>query len=561
MNKFLKYFMYSCLTLLMVACTDLEEDLVGDITKDITVAGIDVGGTGSAGGELTAAYAELRNSGTANHGSYYSIQEITTDEMLIAAKGGDWFDGGILIQLHQHTYTPTHDFVNNAWNNTYNAIGTVNDKLGGGTLSPEETAQARALRAYFYWRLMDLYGRVKIVTETNPDPPQASREEVFNFVESELLMALNIPEVISPLDLSNSLLSDGGSAYVMNRYGALGLLAKLYLNAEVYVGTPMYDKAGIAAGYVIDSGVYQLCGEGCTVKNLGKRPKVDSDPDELEGYAAVFAPNNEGNPEHIFSVLYDEVSGAGMNFSQMNLHYSSQFTWNFQDQPWNGYATLEEFYNSYEAGDKRRANNFIVGPQLDFSGSAVLDFATDDDDIQLNYTPQINELEPNSIREAGARPSKFSFKVLGRPEMDNDFPIVRLGEMYLIRAEAEARQSGNWSDAEADVNVLRARAGVSAYSGNLTGDEFLAERGREMFQETSRRTDLIRFGKYNDAWWEKPASEPFRNIFPIPLHEISSSIFNFNRNLILTASSGLNLRWRANARSLNLAFIDIDPVE
>ncbi|MCB0614679.1 MAG: RagB/SusD family nutrient uptake outer membrane protein, partial [Phaeodactylibacter sp.] len=200
MDKFLKYFMFSCLALLMAACTDLEEDLVGDITKEITVAGIDTGGDTGGGGELTAAYAELRNAGTANHSSYYSIQEITSDEMCIAAKGGDWFDGGILIQLHQHTYTPTHDFVNNAWTGTYNAIGTVNDKLGAGTLSSEETAQARALRAYFYYRLLDLYGRVKIVTETNTDPPQATRADVFNFVEDELLAALGIPEVSASMD-------------------------------------------------------------------------------------------------------------------------------------------------------------------------------------------------------------------------------------------------------------------------------------------------------------------------------------------------------------------------
>lgn len=525
MNKFFKYFTFTCLALALAACTDLEEDLVGDITTDITVDGIDTGGGGEGGGALTAAYAELRNAGTANHGGYYSIQEITTDEMVIAAKGGDWFDGGILIQLHQHTYTPTHDFINGTWVQTYNAIGTVNEQLGGAGLSNEERAQARALRAYFYWRLLDLYGRVKIVTEDATDPPQASRQEVFNFVEEELLAALGVPGGISAnMDLTDSPLADGGSAYIMNRYGALGILAKLYLNAEVYTGTARWEDAEIAADYIINSGVYQLCGEGCSVPNLGKRPAVDEDPDMLEGYAAVFAANNEGNPEHIFSVLYDEVRGTGMNFSQMNLHYSSQFTWNFNEQPWNGYATLEEFYNSYEDGDARKENNFIVGPQTDFSGSAVLDFASDDDDIQLNYTPELNELAPNSLREAGARPSKFSYKLLGRAEMDNDFPIVRLGEMYLIRAEAAARQASDWTVAEADVNVLRARAGVSEYNGTLTGDEFLTERGREMFQETARRTDLIRFGKYNDTWWEKPASEPFRNVFPIPQEQINAGV-------------------------------------
>ena len=523
MNKVFKYFMFTMVVFGLAACTDLEEDLIGDITTDITVDGIDTGGGGEGGGELTASYAELRNSGTANHGSYYSLQELTSDEQLIGAKGGDWFDGGILVQLHQHSYTPTHDFVNNTWNNTYNAIGTVNDKLGGASLSGEERAQARALRAYFYWRLLDLYGRVKVVTETSPDPPQASREEVFNFVETELLEAIGVPGGVSAgMDLSGSLLADGGSAYLINRYGALGILAKLYLNAEVYVGTAMYDKAEICADYIINSGVYMLCGDGCAVANLGKRPSVASDPDNLEGYAAVFAPNNEGNPEHIFSVEYDEVTGGGMNFSQMNLHYSSQFTWNLDEQPWNGYATVEDFYNSYESGDKRREASFIVGPQLDFSGSAVLDFAADDNDIQLNYTPAINELAPNSVREAGARAGKFSFKLLGRQNMDNDYPIVRLGEMYLVRAEAKARQSGSWTDAEADVNVLRARAGVSEYSGELTEAEFLAERGREMFQEGARRVDLIRFGVFNDPWWEKPASDAFRNVFPIPQDQINA---------------------------------------
>lgn len=530
MDKLLKYSIFTLLTLALAACTDLEEDLVGDITRDISIDGIDVGGGGDASGELTASYAELRNAGTANHGGYYSINELTTDEMVIAAKGGDWFDGGILVQLHQHTYTPAHSFINGTWTQTYNAIGTVNDKLGSGTLSPEETAQARALRAYFYWRLLDMFGRVKIVTEAAPDPPQATRQQVFDFVETELLAALGIPAVSESMDLSNSLLADGGSAYVINRYGALGMLAKLYLNAGVYTGTPRWNEAQIAASYVIDSGVYQLCGVGCSVKNLGKRPAVASDPDELEGYAAVFAPNNDGNPEHIFSINFDEASGPNMNFSQMNLHYGSQFTWNFQNQPWNGYATLEEFYNSYDNGDARKANNFIVGPQLDFSGSAILDYASDDDDIQLSYTPQINELQPNSLREAGARPAKFSYQQFGRDNMNNDFPVVRLGELYLIRGEAKARIAGDWTAAEADVNVLRARAGVSEYNGDLKEEEFLAERGREMFQEISRRTDLIRFGRYNDSWWEKPVSDPHVNIFPIPVQQIEASNGTLTQN-------------------------------
>lgn len=528
-NKFSKVLLALMAIFVIQACTDLEETLVGDVTTDIVVDGVDTGGGGAGGGALSAAYGGLRGAGTANHGSYYAIQEITSDEMVIGAKGGDWFDGGILIDLHQHTYNGTHAFLNNTWNGHYGAINTVNEVLNGGSLDANQTAQARALRAYLYWRLMDTFGNVKIITTPGGDAPQASRAEVFSFVESELLDALGVSEISSSMDLSSSPLGTDFNPYTINQFGALGILAKVYLNAEVYAGQSRYQEAADAASYIIDSGVYSLCDAGCSVPNLGKRAGVASDPDNLEGFAAVFAANNENNPEHIFSVFYDEASAQGMNFHVMSLHYSSQFTYNFANQPWNGYATLEEFYNAYEAGDKRRTASFLVGEQLDFGGNAILDFAADDDNIVLNYTPQQNELAPNYIREAGARPAKYSYKQFGLQNMDNDYVLVRLGEVYLIRAEALARAAGNWDLAVPDVNLLRARAGVSAYA-SLDADEFLAERGREMFQESARRTDLIRFGKYNGTWWEKPVSPEHVNIFPIPFDQIQASGGTLSQN-------------------------------
>jgi hypothetical protein len=529
MKGFIKFLILPCVVLMISACTDLDEQLKGDVTTDIKIPGLSGGGTTGGDDILGAAFAELRNTGTANHGGYYSVQSIPSDEMCIAAKGGDWFDGGILVELHRHTYTPTHAFITGTWNGSYGAINTCNELISKGGLDANQVAQVRALRAYFYMRLCDLYGNVKIVTSPGVDAPQSSRADVFKFVESELLAAIGVSEIKQGMVISGSPLGTAANANRINVYGALGIIAKLYLNAEVYTGTKMYDKAAAAAGYVIDSGVYRLCGDACKVPNLGKRAGVASDPAELVGYAAVFAPNNDNNPENIFTVFYDEARAGGMNFSQMNLHYSSQFTWNFQDQPWNGYATLEEFYNSYSDADVRKKNNFIVGPQLDFGGSAVLDYASDDGNLELNYTPKINELAPNSKREAGARPAKFSFKQLGRPEMNNDYPIVRLGEMYLIRAEALARNSSNWALALPDVNVIRARAKVPAYT-TLDANEFLKERGREMFQEGLRRSDLIRFGKYNDAWWEKPVSQAFRNIFPIPQDAINASKGTLKQN-------------------------------
>jgi len=528
MNKKLYILLLAVGLFTINACTNLEENLVGDITTDINRDGITTGGPTGGGGPLTASFASLRDAGTANHGGYYSTQEIPSDEMAICAKGGDWFDGGILIELHQHTYGPTHAFVNGTWVQTYGAINTVNEAIAGD-LDANQTAQARVLRAYYYWRLMDLYGNVKLITSPGQDAPQSSRSEVFDFVESELLGALDIAAVTADMDLSGSPLGTDNAPYNINQYAALGILAKVYLNAEVYSGSPRWSEAMMAASYVIDSGVYALCGEGCEVDNQGKRPGVDTDPDKLVGYPAVFAPNNDGNPEHIFVVNYDEASAGGMNFSQMNLHYASQFTYNLQSQPWNGYATLEEFYNSYEDGDARKKANFLAGEQLDFGGSAILDYASDDGNLVLNYNPAINELQPNSLREAGARPAKFSFKQLGRNDMSNDYPIVRLGDLYLMRGEARARMMGDWNASLDEVNTIRARAQVSALS-SIDADGFLAERGREMFQEASRRTDLIRFGAYNGTWWEKPASPEHVNIFPIPFDQIQASAGSLTQN-------------------------------
>ena len=420
----------------LFSCTDLEEDLVGDITEAVSVTAPSLGGD-SGGAEMPLLEHTLNYSGLVpNHFSYFSIQGLPSDEMAIAAKGGDWYDGGVLIQMHQHDFEATNGIIGNTWGGQYGAIGAVNDAIANLGLSPQEINQMRALRAYFYWRMLDLYGGVKIVTEPGQEVAQSSRQEVYNFVESELLAALGTTEITANTVFQDTGLQESfGTTYRINRYAALGMLAKLYLNHDVYNGDAAADpatftKAAQAAKIIMDSGRYSLCSTGCSVTNLGRRPAVSSDPATLEGYAAVFAANNDQNQEHIFAVGYDEATAGGMNFAKMTLHYSSQLTWNFEAQPWNGYAALEEFYNSYDSNDARKANNFIVGPQLDYGGNALNDFAADDDGgIQLDYTPAINELEPNSLHQTGARLGKFSFKQFGRPDQSNDFPIVRY-EMF-----------------------------------------------------------------------------------------------------------------------------------
>jgi hypothetical protein len=496
MKNLVKYSLVTSLLLGGAACTDLDEKIKGDFVKEAPVQNFGVGlKEGGVDDGLTGAFNRVLN-GTANHNSYFSVQEVSSDEAVITQKGGDWFDGGIWLNMHKHAFSSAVGGINGAWNDTYTGIFQCNELLAKPQ-TPANIAQLRTLRAYFYWRLLDVFGNVKLALST-ADVPQSTRPAVYAFVESELLAAL--PD-----------LSGGKQAYGrFNKSGANALLARLYLNANIYKGTVPdnadYDKAIAAADAVINSGIYTISG----VK-----------------YKDVFAPNNIENPEHIFVAPFDQASGQGMNLAQMTLHYPSQLTYRLAEQPWNGYSTLEDFYNSYEAVDERKTNNFIVGPQTDRAGSPILDLAFDkgdEDGAGVNYTPKINMLAPNGSRQAGARLGKFSFKIGQFQNMDNDYPLLRYGEVLLNKAEALARKNG-YGDATALalVNQIRTRAGVPAFT-NLTAGALLAERGRELFIEGLRRTDLIRFGAWGNAWWEKPAhSDAFKNLMPIPLEQINAT--------------------------------------
>ena len=531
MNKLHTYILMLSSFAFIFSCTDVDEVLVGDITTDVAVEGLSTGGSsGGSADAVASAYSQLRSTGTAGHTNWYSAQELTSDEMVVTTKGGDWYDGGWLIDFHQHNYQAVNPSVNNNWNSHYAAVNATNELLAGGTLDANGTAQVRALRAYYFWRLMDLYGNIKLPTSPGTDVAQGSALDAFNFIESELLAAIGTPAISAGMDLSQSALGTAPNTYRINVYGALGILSWVYLNAETYGAAAHYQEAHDAADYIINNGGYELCGVGCKVANLGKRPAVSEDPAELEGFAAVFAPNNNGNKEHIFVVNYDgEQGNTGMNLSVMSLHYSSQLTWNFDAQPWNGYSTLEAFYNSFDANDARQKASFIAGRQKNYNGGDLLDYATDDGDPILDYTPAINEIYPDGLRQAGARPGKFSYAQFGRIDMNNDFPIVRLGWVIMNRAEAAARLGGGWNVSAAvlsDVNQIRNRANANPYASaaELTEAEFLAERGREFFGEALRRTDLIRFDAYKNTWWEKTQVTPaFKNILPIPFTAIQAA--------------------------------------
>ena len=391
-------------------------------------------------------------------------------------------------------------------------------------VAEEYQKELRAIRAIWYMWAMDAFGNVPLVTGFSDDVPannsdfQAGRTEVYDFVEFELSTVVG--------DLSAQVM---GNAYArVNQATAYAALAKLYLNAEVYTGTAQWQKA-------VDA-VDAVAGFGYTLAPT---------------YSNNFQQENSSSLENIFVVPYDKVFAGGFNWPMMTLHYASASVFEFTEQPWNGYATVEEFYNSYidtvnnpgttgavwrglatpDVTDltlpngrgtlDSRLSNFLVGPQILPDGTQAQDPAADDDDPDdagLNFTPQTNEIWPNGWRQGGARIGKYAYEQGGTANMSNDFVVFRWGDMKLIRAEANHRL-GNAPLALAEVNEIRTRAGVTPFTV-LTDDNLLAERGREMFAELSRRQDLIRFGKFNDAWWEKEVSSTTYNVFPIPQPQI-----------------------------------------
>ena len=167
------------LTFIGYGCNDLNETLSSEFTSEFDPNNPGFGESVNVNGDvpndgLNAAFSRLLN-GTANHNSYFSVSEVPTDEAVITQKGGDWFDGGIWLRMHTHDFLETHPGLNNAWNDIYGGVTQANELLANASLDDNRTAQLRVLRAYYYWRLMDMFGRIKIVESPVDDPPQVDR--------------------------------------------------------------------------------------------------------------------------------------------------------------------------------------------------------------------------------------------------------------------------------------------------------------------------------------------------------------------------------------------------
>ncbi len=499
----------SCCLIVVTACTNLEQEVFSELTPDNFLQ-TEEELVAAIGPAYTSLYPYM---GTT---SLWAAQEISSDELVVPTRGADWDDGGHWVRLHQHAWTPDDPTINNTWDFLYNGVFTCNrllfelEELDRPITIPF-SREIRVLRAIYYLWLLDVYGNVPIITSHIIDdffPRTVPREKVYEFVESELLR--NLPSVTKKVD---------GTTYSkVNQMVVHAALANLYLNAQVYKDSSEWPKAIAACDVIIDSGNYQM----------------------ERDYFANFDVDNASSSEFIFAIPYDATYASGLQIAVHTLSPLHQQTYDLAISPLNGWCTLKEFYDSYEDGDIRKGmpsteegpfmgrGNFLVGPQWDLSGvvrlmdTNAVNTSIDPDGPPFTLRSEINELFPSAWNEAGARIGKYEIEIGGTFDMNNDFPIYRYTDILLIKAEALWRKNPNDIEALELVNQVRARAGVIPFT-ELTAENLLAERGREFFAESKRRTDLIRFGKFTDAWWEKNLQESCKTLFPIPQNQLDAN--------------------------------------
>ena len=532
------------------SCTNLDEELFDSVTPDNFFKTQE-----EFISALGAAYTAF---GDYASNDPLALDELMTDEAAYPTRGQDWDDGGLLRRAHLHSYNLEDGHFNGGWNFGFGGVNTANRLIyqfqtlvESGQVDQAAAdafiAELEAVRGFFYWKLIDWYGNVPLVTDfatAEAAPPTKSRLEVYNWVVDNLETAVpKLPKAV-----------DGTTYGRMNYYAGQTLLAKLYLNAEVYSGTAQWAKVITACDEVINSGKYSL----------------------ESNYFANFNVNNSGSKEFIFAIPYDQVFFGGFNLAVRSLHYGSQQTYNLTAQPWNGFCSMEEFYNSFDNADLRKGDagtltspavkrgTFIAGYQWKASGGLVMDdgfevpqpnripvpLLGDPDGAPLNFgnigstQGQINEIGPQAYRQSGVRVGKWEIPLGSHPDaMSNDYGVFRYADVLLMKAEA-LWKTGQAAQALALVNQIRARAGVpdlTTLDGpvsyditgpSIPGGELFNEIGRELAFEHQRRQEIIRWGLYDELEkWILPYYNPgdvvkkgaYLTIFPIHKDKIAAN--------------------------------------
>jgi hypothetical protein len=472
-------------------------------------------------------YAALRGNYSLD---YWFIQSLSSDEAILPARGGNWYDNQNYINLHYHNWTKDHGWTNGNWNWLSTVIGTTNQALSildqtipaSAASKPTNLAELKMVRALAYFMMMDLYGNIPIVTTYGDFTPQpnAPRAQVFKFIEDEVKAALpNLSRVTGQATYGRA-----------NKFTAFALLAKMYLNADYYTGTQRYNDAIIACDSVINSGLYSL------------EPRAS--------YLQMFYPNNGPQmKEFIFAIPYDPAASAlpGTNSNMYHARYdvprSETKKFSLPFTPSAPRSTLPEFYAYFNDANDIRSKQWLTGLQFMNDGVTPVTVTTTKkgydqfytgSDGSAAYTYQVN-LTPNIVLRQdvatfdlgndeiawnmGYRNIKFYPDASSTSRnQGNDVPMFRYSDIILMKAEAILRGGAptQGQTALSLVNQLRSNRTTSAALSSVTLDDIYAERAREFTWESWRRNDMIRFGKYEGKWGFKTDADPNHRIFPIP---------------------------------------------
>lgn len=458
----------------------------------------------------------------------YDLQTFGSDEAMLPTRGADWYDGGLWQDMYRHSWKAGHELPKNAWIYLYKVITLCNrsmeqlsahkDMLDPQVLTIYQS-EVRALRAICYWYLLDLFGRVPIITSTDVsmnEVKQSERHEVFDFAVRELRQAC-------------AFIPSENSVHQGDYYGRVTLpvvyfaLAKLMLNAEVYTGIPRWEE----------------CIEFCD--------RIQKRGFELEAnYATNFIVRNETSKENIWVIPMDkDLYTTQQQNMYRSYHYRHAAAYGFTGE--NGSCAtrrvLEIFGYGTDHEDARFDLNYWADDVYDLSNDRIPDRTGQ----PLVYHPWEVEMDLSGspfVETAGARMKKYEVDKNATKDgklMDNDIVLFRFADVLLMRAEAKFRLGGasnmfgqSGTTAQQDFNAVRHR--VNMDDRELTLQNLLDERLMELCWEGWRRQDLIRFNQYEslfegDIYDPKvDESDGHTRVYPIPA-DVMALNHNLKQNL------------------------------
>lgn len=536
----------SVISMLMTSCDDEE------FSRGGRLAATEV----QADALLATAYTRWRMATYNNQGHAHAVQTFVGDLTMLPTRGEDWGDNNKWIETHQHEWSAEHSHPAEVWTdfitglsesltalNAYESVEetTITDKLG----------EAKALVAFNIYNMIDLFG--KALYDRYRDGNTVILEGEDAIAEMEILLQ----EAMVHMDEANS---SPANSNKFTEAAVWALYAKLYLNKAVYTdryGTPSFTKSDMDTVYKYTSKIIELGAYA-----------VETD------YFRMFDVDNGANSEFILAVEQFSSNNRelGRNDIALNMLGRNQRR-DLEVRGSNGGCLTTTFFNKWDQNDPRFFERHVpseegtlamadytdfnrgilhgqqYGPVLNEEGSAFLtdeetgelliqELVMDKDrDVKMDFTPEVTDLITGSLNQ-GARVSKYQADLVGgRKTGGFDIPLIRISDIYLMRAEAVLR--GADGDADADVNAVRtARVGreesgteqLQPLSG-VTLDQLLDERAFELYWEPHRRTDLIRFGKWEDQWTLKTNSDVNKRVLPIPAAELANlSILGLTQN-------------------------------